>query len=314
MDRRSFIFRTAVSGAAAFMGTSLLGRKVIAGITDKEADIAVINGADYFGNTKKAVKVLGGMKKFVPRGSKVGLLINSAFEQKGAYVHPDISLSVIEMCMKAGAEEVLCLQVIEDAYWERSERYEDMKKLFEHVSQVQSNTFPAEFNDEDWKLIPGIEGAVSLEEVEVIKALDEVDVLINIFIAKHHAGTIYTGALKNSMGFCTRKSSVFFHLGSGERNDPEFLAQCIADINLIRQPDLIIGDATAFITTNGPSGPGEVRKLDKVFAGSNLVSMDVLGASYNDMAAEDVITLLKAENMGLGPYDLSGLNIVETSL
>ena len=62
MDRRSFIKRTAASGAAAFMGTSLLGTKVLAGIIDKEADIAVINGTDYFENTQKAVTMLGGMK------------------------------------------------------------------------------------------------------------------------------------------------------------------------------------------------------------------------------------------------------------
>ncbi len=181
------------------------------------------------------------------------------------------------------------------------------------LSQVESNDFPAEYNEKEWKTLPSIEGAISLQEVEVVKAIDEVDVLINIFIAKHHAGTMYTGAMKNSMGFCTRKTNVFFHLGSGERNDPDFLAQCVADINLIRQPDLIIGDATEFITTNGPSGPGEMNKLDKVFAGTSLVAMDALGVSYNDLVAEDVPTLLKAEALGLGSYDLDGLNIVESS-
>jgi len=311
MDRRSFIKRTAASGAAAFMGTSLLGTKVQAGIIDKEADIAVINGTDYFENTQKAVKMLGGMKKFVPKGSKVGLLINSGFELKGAYVHPDISMAVLKMCFKAGADEVLLLQTTEDSYWERSDKYEDMKELFELVSQVETNTFPAEYNEDDWKTIPKIEGSISLEEVEVVKALEEVDVLINVFIAKHHASTLYTGALKNSMGFCTRKTNVFYHLGSGERNDPDFLAQCIADINLVRQPDLIIGDATEFITTNGPSGPGDMSKLDKVFAGTNLVSMDALGVSYNDIPAEDILTLVKAEKLGLGTSDISGLNVVE---
>ncbi len=56
-----------------------------------------------------------------------------------------------------------------------------------------------------------------------------------------------------------------------------------------------------------------MSKLDKVFAGTNLVAMDALGVSYNDVAAEDVPTLLKAETAGLGSYDLDGLNIVEIS-
>ncbi|NQT77947.1 MAG: DUF362 domain-containing protein [Bacteroidetes bacterium] len=313
MDRRSFIKRTAATGTMGFIASTIAGRKVLAGIIDKEADISVIKGSDVFGNTKKAVELLGGMERFVPAGSKVGLLINSGFDIKGAYVHPDISLSILEMCIDAGAQDVLSLQVVEDSYWKRSERYDKLSGLFDKLSQVETNTFPAEYNDEDWMLIPAIEGAKSLQEVEVIKALKEVDILINVFIAKHHASTLYTGALKNSMGFCTRKTDVFYHLGSGERNDPEFLAQCIADINLLRQPDLIIGDATEFIISNGPQGPGEIKQMDRVFAGTNLVAMDALGASYNDFAPDEILTIIKAEQMGLGSYDLSELNVIEIS-
>jgi uncharacterized protein (DUF362 family) len=313
MDRRSFLKKGAAGSAAAFLGTSVIGNKVMTGLAEKDADIVVLTGSDYFKNTTKAVKALGGMKRFVPKGSRVGLLINSGFEIKGAYVNPDISLSVIKMCFDAGADEVLCMQYVKDEYWARSEHLEEVKDMLENVKQVESNDFPAEFNEEDWKVIPSIEGAVCLEEVEVVKALEEVDVLINIFIAKHHAGSLYTGALKNSMGFCTRKTNVFYHLGSGERNDPDFLAQSIADINLLRQPDLIIGDATEFITTNGPQGPGEMLKLDRVFAGTNLVAMDALGVTYNDVVPEDVPTLLKAEKLGLGSYKLEDYNIVEIS-
>ncbi|MEE4256834.1 MAG: DUF362 domain-containing protein [Bacteroidales bacterium] len=311
MDRRSFLKRGAASGAAAFIGTSLLGKEVMANISAKTPDIAVATGTDYFENTRKVVESLGGMRKFVPKHARVGLLINSAFETKGTYVEPDISLSVLKMCFEAKAREVILLQKVYDEYWTRSTHLEDLKGLFDSVKQVESNEFPAEFNEADWKVIPKIEGSVSLQEVEVIRALDEIDVLINIFIAKHHAGSIYTGAMKNSMGFCTRKTNVFYHLGSGERNDPDFLAQCIADINLLRQPDLIIGDATEFILTNGPSGPGDTRKMDTVFAGTNLVGMDALGVKFNDVFAEDVPTLAKAEEVGLGSADLKNYNIVE---
>ena len=311
MDRRSFIKRTAASGAAAFIGTSFIGREVLAGIPSQRADISVIKGMDVFKNTKDAVKVLGGMKRFVKKGSKVGLIINADFETKGAYVHPDISLAVAAMCFDAKAEEVLCLQAVKPEYWKRSGNYEEYEGVIGKLGNVDSNLFPAEFNEDEWEKLPGIEGAKGLKDVEVIKALMEVDVLINIFIAKHHAGSQYTGAMKNSMGFCTRKTNVFFHLGSGERNNPDFLAQCIADINLIRQPDLIIGDATEFITTNGPSGPGDISKLDKVFAGTNLVEMDAFGVSLNDIDPIDVPTLQRAEELKLGSADLSKLNILE---
>lgn len=313
MDRRSFIKRTAASGAAAFIGTSFLGRKVLAGIPSKKADISVIKGTDVFKNTRDAVKMLGGMKRFVPKGARVGLLINSAFDTQGAYVHPDISLAVVDMCFEQKASEVVCLQLVNEEYWKRSANYDEHAGLFEKVTNVESNIFPAEFNEEEWQKLPAIKGAKGLKEVEVIKAVNEVDVLINIFIAKHHAGAQYTGALKNSMGYCTRKTNVFFHLGSGDRNNTEFLAQCIADINLLRQPDLILGDATEFIVTNGPSGPGEIIKLDKVFAGTDLVAMDALGVSFNEFDPANVPTLKKAEELGLGTADLEKLNIVEVA-
>jgi uncharacterized protein (DUF362 family) len=313
MDRRSFIKRSAATGAAAFLGTSLLGRKAFSAIAGEDADITVVSGTDYFGNTIRAVEALGGMQKFVPAGAKVGLLINSAFEQAGAYVHPDVSLAVVKMCFDASAAEVTCLQVVDGAYWERSALYADMKAYTDKLVQVPSNIFPAEFNEEDWELLPGIDGAKGLKEVEVIRALGEVDVLINVFIAKHHPSTLLTGAMKNSMGFCTRKTNVFYHLGSGERNDPEFLAQCIADINMLRQPDLIIGDATEFIVTNGPAGPGDMLKLDKVFAGTNLIGMDALAATFNNFEPEEILTNLKGQEAGLGSYELENYNIVEVA-
>ena len=129
MDRRSFLKRGAASGAAAFIGTSLLGKGVLANISAQDADIAVVKGSNYFENTRKAVDMLGGMKKFIPKRSKVGLLINSGFDIKGAYVDPDITLSVVKMCLERKAEEVICLQKVHDEYWSRSTHYEDMKDL-----------------------------------------------------------------------------------------------------------------------------------------------------------------------------------------
>ncbi len=313
MDRRSFIKRWAATGAAAFLGTSLLGRKAFSAIAGEDADITVVSGTDYFGNTIRAVEALGGMQKFVPAGAKVGLLINSAFEQAGAYVHPDVSLAVVKMCFDASAAEVTCLQVVDGAYWERSALYTDMKAYTDKLVQVPSNIFPAEFNEEDWELLPGIDGAKGLKEVEVIRALGEVDVLINESFHKTRFFSRYCVFMKNSMGFCTRKTNVFYHLGSGERNDPEFLAQCIADINMLRQPDLIIGDATEFIVTNGPAGPGDMLKLDKVFAGTNLIGMDALAATFNNFEPEEILTNLKGQEAGLGSYELENYNIVEVA-
>jgi uncharacterized protein (DUF362 family) len=138
-----------------------------------------------------------------------------------------------------------------------------------------------------------------------------VDVLINIPILKHHSTAILSGALKNMMGLCTRKTNVTFHLGSGVRNDPEYLGQCIADLNLVRKPDLIVADASEFITGNGPSGPGPLRKLDLVVAGTDPVAVDAFGAKCLEMVPEDIMTVKRAYEIGIGEMDLSKLTICE---
>ncbi len=43
------------------------------------------------------------------------------------------------------------------------------------------------------------------------------------------------------------------------------------DVNLVRRPDLSVFDGTELITTNGPSGPGNLIRPGKVFAAEETV-------------------------------------------
>ena len=250
-------------------------------------------------------------EKFVPKGSKVGLLINSDFEIFGTYVNPDISIAAVKMMVDAGAAEITCLQVVKDEYWQRSTHYKEHKEMLEFLKQVETNTFPAEFNDEDFIRMENIDGAISLAETEVVKSWLNCDVFINIPISKHHMTTLLTGNLKNIMGVSTRKANVHMHLGSGERNDPDFLAQCIVDQNMLKRTDLSIVDATEFITDNGPMGPGTLKKPMKIVAGSDTVAIDALCSTYLGYEPDEILTTLKGHELGLGNMNYNELNIVE---
>ena len=313
ISRRSFLKRSAGVGAATFLGATLMPRSIL-GLNPGKADISVVNGTNYYESTKRAVDILGGINKFVKKGHNVGLLVNSAFDQKGAYVQPDIPLAIIRMCKEAGAERIICLQKIAHEYWGRKYVDLDFTADLKMLEQVGTNVFPAEFNEEEWQVINKPEGAELLEETEIIKAIRDLDVFINIPIAKHHGSTLYTGALKNMMGLCTRKTNVKMHLGSGERNDPIYLGQSIAEICLIRKPDLVVVDATEFITSNGPSGPGEMKKMDKVVAGKDIVAVDALCCSYLNFSSDEIISITKAHEMGIGNKNHLQLNISEITI
>jgi len=276
------------------------------GLAEANVDIAAVKGADYFQNTIKAVELLGGMGKFVSKQSKVGLLINSPWQHPGCYVKPEITLAVVCMCLNAGAKEVGVIKQLDNSYWRRS---------------AISNSFRDErrsirFIGDNFTEVPFPHGR-SLKKAEIAKGMLDCDVLINMPIAKHHDGVRFTGIVKNMMGGQSRNTHRFFHFSTGGRgyyDDVEFLSQCIADLNLLRKPDLCILDGTEMITENGPFGPGKLIKPQKVIAGTDRVAMDVYGANLLGLKGEEILTTKRAHAHGLGQINLSSLQIREVAL
>lgn len=309
MNRRTFLRNSGAAGVGALILSNLTPQKIFASLIKPKTDIAVVNGDNYFDNTLKAIKMLGGMEKFVHKGAKVGLLINSDFEIPGTYTHPDVSIAVARMCFDADASEVITLQNVKPEYWQKSVHAQKYADVIDKMGNVLYNQFPCEFDETYFSKIEV--AGVSLKTAEVIKALFEVDVLINLPVAKHHASTLYTGALKNTMGVATRKTNVGFHLDSGTRNEPNYLAQCIADINLLRVADLTVVDATEVLATNGPSGPGDIENPMKIVAGKDIVAVDAYCTSLLGHQNGDVLTIVKAHDLGIGNMNYNELNITE---
>ncbi len=310
LNRRTFIKQASVLGLGSMVLPGILLKKAGAQTAQNLPDIAIIEGTTLFDNTLLALDRLGGMQRFVKSGQKVGLLINSDFELPGVYTHPDISLAVVKMCFDAGASEVTCLQCVIPEYWERSAHKTAMEPYLARLGNETLNRFPAKFENGGF-VKKEVIGAKHLKEIEVVEKLFAVDVLINLPIAKHHATTLFTGALKNMMGVNTRATNVTFHLNGPKRNDPVYLAECIADLNRFRPADLTVMDATLYLTTNGPSGPGETAESNKILAGSDMVALDALGSSYHGYSYEEIPSLAAGEQAGLGTANYQNLRIHE---
>ena len=76
MDRRQFVKRSAALGASAVLGP-LVPTHAAEGLTriesqDASADIAVVSGSDFYAAVIKAVEMLGGIQRFLPRGHESG--------------------------------------------------------------------------------------------------------------------------------------------------------------------------------------------------------------------------------------------------
>lgn len=306
MTRRSFIKGSTALGVASILGGSIDGWIPETALAATGIDIAVVQGADYFRNTLKAVELLGGIGTFVPKQARVALLINSSWDNPGSYVRPDIVLAVVRMCREAGAKEIGVFKDLSSGYWQRSPLADQFRDEIEGIASIGG----------DYTEVAIARGR-SLKKADVAKALLDWDVFINIPIAKDHTGLGFTGTMKNMMGLTSFPTNMFFHHGSGTLgwyDDVDFLAQCIADVNLVRKPDLCIFDGTEVLATNGPRGPGKIIRPQKVFAGVDRVALDVYGANLLGLQGEEILTARLAHEHGLGEIDLAKLRVEEVTI
>jgi uncharacterized protein (DUF362 family) len=104
-------------------------------------------------------------------------------------------------------------------------------------------------------------------------------------------------------------SSLISSLFSGGYSNLELLAQSIADVNLIRQPNLCVVDATEILASNGPSGPGEIRKPKEVIASTNCIAADMYATKHLGLNWQDLLVIQYAQQHGYGPTSLKEVNI-----
>ena len=306
INRRSFIKKSTSIGVGSVLGTSLLSEVAF---SDESIDIAVVKGKDYFSNTIKVVELLGGIQKFVPKNSKVALLPNPQSNNPGTFTKPEIVKAAIKLCKKAGASEIAVLGWLSQRYWINT----GIKKV---IDEEDIDLVIADMRNESlFKPVDVPKGKI-LKEARIMGAFYNYDILINLNIIKEHSGNNLSGALKNLMGLNSPASDRTFHRKKDGQflDDVKYLDQCIADLNTIIRPNLCIIDATEFITTNGPNGPGKLLKPQKIIACTDPVAVDSYGASLMNYNPQNITVLKFAYEHGIGEVDLNKLNIKEIEI
>ena len=307
MDRRKFIKSGSLLGTAALVGGPFAG-KLLSNSGNVNFKITSVKSSSRFNSTVKVVELLGGMKKFIQNKGKVGLLINAPawWRNPGSFVHPDIVLATVKMCLEAGADEIIYLINPPRNYYNRT----DLKKKYsKEISEIRkcSGKF----------VKTNIPKGKSLKKGEIIKELFECDSFINIPILKHHTGVHISSSIKNMMGLNSSPSNQFFHDGSGAKegyDDIKFLSQCVADLNTLRKPDLCIMDATVFLKTGGPAGPGRLKRVNRVVAGIDPVAVDSYCSGFLGHKPGSVEMIKVAHENGIGNMFFTKKDIKSVSL
>jgi len=307
ITRRTFIKDSTAIGVGSFLGAGLINgfsggsQELFAG---GAIDVSAVEGKDYFKNTLKAVELLGGMKRFIPKNAKVAILANPQRNNPGAYTKPELLAAAIRLCKEAGAKEVACISWQEMKSWENT-------GLKEVVDKEKVRLLITNFRDETLFKPVAVPKGKALKEVRIMRSLYQFDCWINLPITKDHAGNKFTGTLKNLMGLNSPMNNRSFHKPNWKTdiNDIRHLDQSIADLNTVLTPALCIVDATEFIITNGPFGPGKLHKPMQVVAGVNRVAVDSYCCTLWGLKSKDIFHILQAHEHKLGEMDLKKINI-----
>ncbi len=307
IGRREFFKSTAKIGVSAVIGGSVLSQ--FSCTKAVECDVAVVSGGDYLDSTIKVVELLGGIEKFVHSGDRVAILPNTQSRHPGTYTNPDVVRAVIRMCKEAGAAEVNCLSWLTPKHWSDS-------GLDKAVNEEGANLKLIDRDDESLYTTVPVPKGKALKEAQIMNEFFNNDFFINMPVTKDHAGNKFTGTMKNLMGLNFRVNNRTFHKEGWrtEQSAIEHLDQCIADLNTVVAPNLCIVDATEFITTNGPFGPGKLIKPQKVVAGVDRVAIDAYCSTLWGLEPGDIIMITKGYEHGLGEIDLQSVAIHEVKI
>lgn len=270
---------------------------------DKDAgypDMAVVRGGEPEALVRQAIEAIGGIKRFVKTGDDVILKPNigpavRSYEY-AATTNPWVVAAVTKLCLEAGAARV---RVMDKPFGGTAESGFANSGIRELVEKAGGNI---EIMSRFKFVSTDIPQGKDIKKWDIYEDILKADVLINIPIAKQHSASRLSLGMKNLMG--TINNAPMFHMN---------LHQRIADLASRVRPTITIVDAVRILLANGPTGGDlkDVRKLDTVIAGTDIVAVDSYATSFFDLQPDDIAHIRIAADMGLGTKDLSSLVIRE---
>ncbi len=301
ITRREFIKTSFALGALAGLSNLALS-EVLGEKNNPYPDLSVVLGGRAETNVRKAIELLGGMKRFVSRGDIVVVKPNIGWDrtpQQAANTDPGLVAEIVRMCLEAGARKVKVF----DRSCNAAVRCYDRSGIAKAASQAGAEV---SFVIEGGFSKTGFPQGVAIKNWEMYKPALEADLLINVPIAKHHGLGGLTLGMKNLMGIM-----------GGDRGKIHWkLDDSLVDLANFVRPKLTVLDATRILLRNGPQGGNlrDVKKLDTVIAGTGMATVDAYGTTLFDLGPQDLSCIVKANKLGLGEIDLTKLNIQRMSL
>lgn len=306
--RRGFLMRAAGFSAAAVSSpmwwpeqTSVLA---LADGQTKLPDLAVGVGKDASQLVDAVLKAVGGIGRFVKKGQTVVIKPNIGWDRAPEYAantNPEVVAALAKQALDAGASKVSVF----DRTCNNEQRCYANSGIGPALEKLGDKRIDMSFVDKRlWVDVP-IEKGQSLKQWPLYKPALEADCYINVPVAKHHGLSRLTLGLKNTMGVIGGRRGKIHHE----------IAQNLADLATVIQPDLTVIDATRILLRHGPRGGNlaDVEKPDTLIASTDPVAADAHATTLFDMQPNEIGSTRAAAAMGLGEMDLDKLEIAKVA-
>jgi uncharacterized protein (DUF362 family) len=268
--------------------------------TPSSAYMAVARGDDPATLTRRAVKAVGGMERFVKSGQSVIIKPNICVAYHGpeyaATTNPQVVAALVTLCREVGASSVT---VMDHPFGGTAEQAYKISQIGDAVKAAGGQMVvmgSAKFRD---TLIP--EGK-DIKKWLVYQDALKADVIIDVPIAKHHDLARLTLAGKNLMGLTENRGNL--HPNLGER---------LVDLYTLFKPKLIVVDAYRILMANGPTGGNlnDVKLAKTVIASHDIVAADAYATTLFGLKPDAISYVKAGAARGIGTADLNSIKIEE---
>lgn len=267
---------------------------------DTRKKVAIARQGDPRAMVDAVVEALGGMGVFVAKGNRVLVKPNIGWDRTpelGANTNPDVVARVVELCLKAGAADVVVFD----------RPCNDPRRCYVNSGiQAAAKAAGARVVQFDNRRVTEVDlkGEV-LRKWKVFNEALKVDVRINVPVAKNHGISGVTLGMKNWMG-CLAGDRAQLH---------QRIHSSVVDLAAWFRPQLTILDAYRIMVDNGPTGGSltDIKMTKTLCASADPVAVEAFGASLFGLGP-DTGYLVMAEERGLGSRDWSKSRVQEIDL
>jgi uncharacterized protein (DUF362 family) len=286
-----------------------VGRKVAAQDAGARSaagsEIVVAKGDDPARMVRVAIDSYGGIGRFVKSGDVVLVKPNIAFERRpeqAGCTNPQLVAELVRMCREAGASKVK----VYDRPVNAAKKTYAASGIAQAAADAGAEVSYVSMERDQWVETAAPKGKV-LTSCPLYKDALEVDVFINVPIAKHHNIPGLTMSIKNLMGLLGGNRGALTHNPVHER---------LPDLATVLRPHLNVLDAYRILLRDGPSGGNleDVAFANKVIVGTDIVAVDAYGATLFGKDPAEFGFIVNAHERGLGEYDLKKVKITEVSV